>query len=60
MYPTAVLYPSVAAFKDDGEQLVGLPAKRQAVTNAENTLIEGSHKVSGEHFSLAPKSLISR
>merc|ERR1719387_1427357 len=29
--------PSVAAFKDDGEQLVGLPAKRQAVTNAENT-----------------------
>ena len=29
--------PSVCAFKDDGEQLVGLPAKRQAVTNAENT-----------------------
>ncbi len=29
--------PSVVAFADDGERLVGLPAKRQAVTNASNT-----------------------
>ncbi|MGE0627209.1 MAG: molecular chaperone DnaK [Hyphomicrobiaceae bacterium] len=29
--------PSVVAFTDDGERLVGLPAKRQAVTNASNT-----------------------
>ncbi|RME35600.1 MAG: molecular chaperone DnaK, partial [Gammaproteobacteria bacterium] len=30
--------PSVVAFTDDGEVLVGQPAKRQAVTNPENTL----------------------
>ena len=30
--------PSVIAFSKDGERLVGLPAKRQAVTNPTNTL----------------------
>lgn len=30
--------PSVVAFTKDDERLVGMPAKRQAVTNAENTL----------------------
>jgi molecular chaperone DnaK len=30
--------PSMVAFNDDGERLVGQPAKRQAVTNPENTL----------------------
>jgi molecular chaperone DnaK len=30
--------PSVVAILDDGERLVGQPAKRQAVTNPENTL----------------------
>ncbi|XP_022646499.1 stress-70 protein, mitochondrial-like [Varroa destructor] len=30
--------PSVVAFTNDGERLVGMPAKRQAVTNAANTL----------------------
>jgi molecular chaperone DnaK len=29
--------PSIVAFTDDGERLVGLPAKRQAVTNPSNT-----------------------
>jgi molecular chaperone DnaK len=29
--------PSIVAFTDDGERLVGLPAKRQAVTNPTNT-----------------------
>jgi len=29
--------PSVIAFGADGERLVGMPAKRQAVTNSENT-----------------------
>ena len=29
--------PSMVAFTDDGEVLVGLPAKRQGVTNPENT-----------------------
>ncbi|MBT6032062.1 MAG: molecular chaperone DnaK [Kordiimonadaceae bacterium] len=30
--------PSMVAFLEDGEKLVGMAAKRQAVTNAENTL----------------------
>ncbi len=30
--------PSIIAYKDDGETLVGQPAKRQAVTNPNNTL----------------------
>ncbi|NDB22058.1 MAG: molecular chaperone DnaK, partial [Proteobacteria bacterium] len=30
--------PSVVAFSKDGERLVGTPAKRQAVTNPENTV----------------------
>lgn len=30
--------PSVVAYADDGEVLVGAPAKRQAVTNPQNTL----------------------
>ncbi len=32
------LCPSVVAFTKNGERLVGLPAKRQAITNPENTL----------------------
>jgi molecular chaperone DnaK (HSP70) len=30
--------PSVVAFTSDGERLVGMPARRQAVTNSSNTL----------------------
>ena len=30
--------PSIVGFTDSGERLVGQPAKRQAVTNPENTL----------------------
>lgn len=30
--------PSIVAFTGDGERLVGMPARRQAVTNAKNTL----------------------
>ncbi|HET6519823.1 MAG TPA: Hsp70 family protein, partial [Geminicoccaceae bacterium] len=30
--------PSMVAFTDDGEVLVGMPAKRQAVTNPSNTV----------------------
>ncbi|MGN1033879.1 MAG: Hsp70 family protein, partial [Intestinibacter sp.] len=30
--------PSVVAFTKDGERIVGEPAKRQAVTNAERTV----------------------
>ena len=31
--------PSIVAFTDDGERLVGQPAKRQAVTNPEKHLL---------------------
>jgi molecular chaperone DnaK len=30
--------PSIVAYTDDGERLDGQPAKRQAVTNPQNTL----------------------
>ena len=30
--------PSVVAFTGDNERLVGMPARRQAVTNSKNTL----------------------
>ena len=30
--------PSVVAYKSDGERLVGAPAKRQAITNPQNTI----------------------
>src|SRR5690606_40026866 len=30
--------PSIVAFAKDGERLIGQPAKRQAVTNPENTV----------------------
>ena len=30
--------PSIVGFTDSGERLVGEPAKRQAVTNASNTV----------------------
>ena len=30
--------PSMVAFTDDGELLVGQPAKRQSITNPENTI----------------------
>ena len=30
--------PSIVAYKDDGERLVGAPAKRQAITNPERTV----------------------
>jgi molecular chaperone DnaK len=34
----ARITPSIVAFTDDGERLVGQPAKRQAVTNPERTI----------------------
>lgn len=42
--------PSVVAFKDGGEILVGAPARRQAVTNATNTL-GGIKRLIGRKFS---------
>ncbi len=33
--------PSIVAYKPNGERLVGTPAKRQAVTNPQNTVMSG-------------------
>jgi len=41
--------PSVVAFLGDGERIVGMPAKRQAVTNPENTLY-GTKRLIGRTF----------
>ncbi|KYR02907.1 mitochondrial Hsp70 precursor [Tieghemostelium lacteum] len=41
--------PSVVAFTDDGQRIVGLPAKRQMVTNAENTLF-ATKRLIGRRF----------
>jgi molecular chaperone DnaK len=57
--------PSVVAFAKDGERLVGTPAKRQAVTNPENTVFSikrfmgrKSDEVS-EEMTIVPYSVIS-
>ena len=42
--------PSMVAFADNGEKLVGQPAKRQAVTNPENTLF-AIKRLIGRRFS---------
>ncbi len=42
--------PSMVAFTDDGERLVGQPAKRQAVTNPEDTLF-AIKRLIGRRFS---------
>jgi len=41
--------PSVVAFQESGEILVGLPAKRQAIINAENTIF-GVKRLMGRKF----------
>jgi molecular chaperone DnaK (HSP70) len=46
--------PSVVAFTQKGERLVGTPAKRQAVTNPQNTFF-GTKRLIGRRF--APKKV---
>ena len=41
--------PSIVAFTDDGQRLVGTPAKRQAVTNPKNTLF-ATKRLIGRRF----------
>lgn len=57
--------PSVVAFTKDGQRLVGSPAKRQAVTNPENTIFSikrfmgrKSSEVS-EEMTIVPYEVIS-
>ena len=41
--------PSVVAFKDDGERLVGKVAKRQAVTTAQRTISSSKRQMGTDH-----------
>ena len=42
-------FPSVVALSKDGDLLVGEPARRQAVTNPENTVIAAKRKMGSDH-----------
>jgi len=41
-------FPSVVAFSKDGDLLVGEPARRQAVTNPENTILAAKRKMGSD------------
>src|SRR3954470_20330587 len=54
--------PSMVAFTQGGERLVGQPAKRQAVTNPENTLFAIKRLIGRRHddpLTLKDKDLVS-
>ena len=42
-------FPSYVAFTKEGELLVGEPARRQAVTNPDNTIYEAKRKMGTDH-----------
>jgi molecular chaperone DnaK len=42
-------FPSVVAFTKDGDLLVGEPARRQAVTNPDSTIVAAKRKIGSEH-----------
>lgn len=41
--------PSVVGYKPNGERLVGIPAKRQAITNPENTISSAKRFIGRKH-----------
>jgi molecular chaperone DnaK len=43
------MFPSVVAFTKEGQLLVGEPAKRQAITNAEGTILEIKRKMGTDY-----------
>jgi molecular chaperone DnaK len=43
-------FPSYVAFTKDGDLLVGEPARRQAVTNPDNTIVAAKRKMGTEHI----------
>jgi len=43
-------FPSVVAFTKDGDLLVGEPARRQAVTNPDNTIIAAKRKMGTDYI----------
>ncbi len=42
-------FPSYVAFTKDGQRLVGEPAKRQAVSNPEGTIVEAKRKIGTDY-----------
>jgi molecular chaperone DnaK len=42
-------FPSVVAFTKDGQLLVGEPARRQAVTNPDSTIVAAKRKMGSDH-----------
>ena len=42
-------FPSYVAFSKDGELIVGEPARRQAITNTENTIFAAKRKMGSDH-----------
>ena len=49
-------FPSVVAFSKEGELLVGEPARRQSVTNPDNTIVAAKRKMgSDETFKVLDK-----
>ena len=47
--PAGKMFPSVVAFTQDGQLLVGEPARRQAVTNPEGTVFEIKRKMGTDY-----------
>ena len=43
-------FPSYVAFSKDGELIVGEPARRQAITNTENTIMAAKRKMGSDHL----------
>ncbi len=43
-------FPSVVAFSKEGNLLVGEPARRQAITNPENTIVAAKRKMGTSHI----------
>jgi molecular chaperone DnaK len=50
--------PSVVAFTKDGERIVGAAAKRQAVTNSENTVFSIKRFMGRKHFEVGTEEKI--
>ena len=50
-------FPSVVAFSKDGDLLVGEPARRQAITNPDNTITAAKRKMGSDHtFTIMDKA----
>ena len=51
-------FPSVVAFSKEGELMVGEPARRQAVTNPDNTIVAAKRKMgSDQTFKILDKAI---